>query len=138
MKSQFVETNGIRLHCKVTGEGPLMILLHGFPEFWYSWRKQIPVLAQHYKVIAPDMRGYNDSDKPKGVKNYSLEKLVDDIRGLITAFGEEKAVIVAHDWGGAVAWTLASYFPEVIERLIVLNIPLVAGIGDEIKFTASI
>lgn len=132
MESQFIKTNGIRLHCKVAGEGPLMILLHGFPEFWYSWRKQIPVFAQHYKVVAPDMRGFNESDKPKGVKNYALEVLVDDVRGLIKAFGEEKAIIVAHDWGGAVAWTLASYFPEVIERLIILNIPVPAEMKKQI------
>ena len=123
MTSRYIQTNDIHLHCKVAGEGKLMILLHGFPEFWYSWRHQIPELAKHYKVVVPDMRGYNDSDKPKGIKNYRMELLMEDVRGLIHAFGEEKAIIVAHDWGGAVAWSLATYLPDVVEKLIVLNIP---------------
>ena len=132
MKSEFISTNGIKLHCKVAGDGPLMILLHGFPEFWYSWRKQIPALSQHYKVVVPDMRGFNDSDKPEGIKSYSMQTLVDDVRGLITAFGEEKAIIVGHDWGGAVSWVLASYFPEAVDKLITLNIPVPAEMKKQI------
>ncbi len=125
MESRYIETNGIKLHCKVAGadHAPLMILLHGFPEFWYSWRELIPDLARTYRVVAPDMRGYNLSDKPKGVNNYRMEFLVDDIRFLINALGEEKATIVGHDWGGGVAWMLAAFFPECVSRLVILNSP---------------
>ena len=133
MTSKYINLKNIQLHCKVAGEGPLMILLHGFPEFWYAWRKQIPVLAQKYTVVAPDMRGYNESEKPKGIKNYRMELLVDDIRQLIAAFGQEKAIIVGHDWGGVVAWTLASYFPESVEQLIVLNMPNPAEMKKQLR-----
>src|SRR5713226_3289500 len=114
----FATTNGIRLHYVEQGEGPLMVLLHGFPEFWYSWRYQIPVLAQRFHVVAPDLRGYNDSDKPEGVDQYQLPHLVEDVLGLVRCFGEQKAILVGHDWGGAVAWTFAATYPEVTERLI--------------------
>lgn len=123
MESKHIQVNGISLHCMTEGQGKLMILLHGFPEFWYSWRKQIPVLAQHFTVVAPDMRGYNLSDKPKGIFQYRPEALVNDVRDLIKAFGQEKAIIVGHDWGGAVAWWFASLYPEMSEKLIVLNMP---------------
>ncbi len=121
LEHQYITVNDVQLHYVTQGEGPLMILLHGFPEFWYSWRKQIPAFAKHYRVVAPDMRGYNLSEKPEGVKHYRMELLMKDIVELIHALGEEKAIIVAHDWGGAVAWMLAGYHPEVVEKLIVLN-----------------
>ncbi|HJY82420.1 MAG TPA: alpha/beta hydrolase [Candidatus Binatia bacterium] len=119
----FAHTNGLRLHYVEQGEGPLMILLHGFPEFWYSWRYQIPVLNQHFHVVAPDLRGYSDSDKPEGVEQYQLPSLVKDVRGLLHCFGQQKAIIVGHDWGAAVAWTFAAKHPEATERLIVCSIP---------------
>jgi pimeloyl-ACP methyl ester carboxylesterase len=119
----FASTNGIRLHYVEQGDGPLLLLLHGFPEFWYSWRYQIPVLGQHFHVVAPDLRGYNDSDKPTGVDQYHLSCLVQDVMGLIRFFGQEKAIIVGHDWGGAVAWVFAAKHPEATERLIVCSIP---------------
>ncbi len=115
--------NNVRLHYVTQGEGKLVILLHGFPEFWYSWRHQIPVLAPHFRVVAPDMRGYNDSEKPKGVAHYRLDLLTADVMGLVRAFGEERAVIVGHDWGGGVAWAFAAHYPQATERLIVLNCP---------------
>ena len=99
--------NGVRLHYVECGSGPLVILLHGFPEFWYAWRYQIPVLAAGYRVIALDQRGYNVSDKPKGVRHYRLETLLDDVRGIIHHAGEQSAVVVGHDWGGAIAWNFA-------------------------------
>ncbi|MBD1923619.1 alpha/beta hydrolase [Microcoleus sp. FACHB-831] len=117
----FVETNNIRLHCVTQGEGELVILLHGFPEFWYSWRYQIPALARHFKVVVPDLRGYNDSDKP--ASGYDLDTLSADIRGLITSLGYVRAHIVGHDWGGAIAWHLAQKFPQVLNRLAILNAP---------------
>ena len=118
-----VETNGIRLHCAVDGEGPLVVLLHGFPESWYSWRHQITALAPRFRVVAPDLRGYNQSDKPKGVAAYAMSELIADLRGLIAAFGERQAVIVGHDWGGAIAWTFAMDEPAMTQRLVVLNCP---------------
>ncbi|HXG21934.1 MAG TPA: alpha/beta hydrolase [Methylomirabilota bacterium] len=119
----FAHVNGVRLHYVTQGEGKLVILLHGFPEFWYSWRHQIPALAQHFKVVAPDMRGYNDSEKPVGVSNYRIDTLTADVMGLMRAFGEEKAIIVGHDWGGGVAWAFAATYPQATERLIVMNCP---------------
>jgi epoxide hydrolase 4 len=117
----FVETNNIRLHCVVQGEGDLVILLHGFPEFWYSWRHQIPALSRHFKVVVPDLRGYNDSDKPDS--GYDLDTLSADIQGLISNLGYVKAHIVGHDWGGAIAWHFAQKFPGLLDRLAVLNAP---------------
>ena len=101
-----------------------MVLLHGFPEFWYSWRFQIPALAAAgFRVVAPDMRGYNLSDKPEGVESYALEGLARDVERLIGALGEERAVVVGHDWGGIVAWAVATLHPERVERLVILNVP---------------
>jgi len=123
LKSQYIETNGIRLHCKVGGAGKLLILLHGFPEFWYAWHHQIPALMEEYLVVVPDLRGFNKSDKPKGVHNYKLPILVKDIKGIIETFGQEKAMLVAHDWGAALAWELAYDYPEMVEKLMILNGP---------------
>ncbi len=113
----------VRLHYVTAGDGPLLLLLHGFPETWFSWRHQIPVLARHFRVVAPDQRGYNLSDKPSGVASYTIEKLTDDVRDIIRAMGEERAIVVGHDWGGAVAWEFAARFPEMCERLIAMNCP---------------
>lgn len=118
---QIVETNRIRLHCVMQGEGDLVLLLHGFPEFWYSWRYQIPVLASRFKVVVPDLRGYNDSDKP--ASGYDLDTLSTDIRGLIENLGYTKAHIVGHDWGGVIAWHLAQKFPQYLNHLAILNAP---------------
>ena len=115
-------TNGIRMHYVHVGQGPLIVLLHGFPEFWYSWRKQIPFLAElGYEVVAPDLRGYNESDKPR--TGYDIPTLLRDIVGLIRGLGHEKAVIEGHEWGGALAWSFALAHPEMTERLVVLNAP---------------
>ncbi len=116
---RFVETNKIRLHCVTQGQGELVVLLHGFPEFWYSWRFQIPALARYFKVVVPDLRGYNDSDKP--ASGYDLDTLTADVRGLIESFGYTRAHIVGHDWGGAIAWNLAQKFPQYLNRLAILN-----------------
>lgn len=118
---RFVETNHVRLHCVMQGEGDLVVLLHGFPEFWYSWRYQIPVLARHFKVVVPDLRGYNDSDKPE--HGYDLNTLSADIRGLIESLGYARAHVVGHDWGGVIAWHLAQRFPHYLNRLAILNAP---------------
>ncbi|MFE4764858.1 epoxide hydrolase EphM, partial [Bacillus mycoides] len=126
VKCQFVNTNGITLHVAAAGpeDGPLIVLLHGFPEFWYGWKNQIKPLGDAgYRVIAPDQRGYNLSDKPEGIDSYRIDTLRDDIIGLITQFTDEKAIVIGHDWGGAVAWHLASTRPEYLEKLIAINIP---------------
>jgi pimeloyl-ACP methyl ester carboxylesterase len=118
-----VEVNGVRLRCVVEGEGPLVLLLHGFPETSRAWRKQIPALAQRFRVVAPDLRGFGASDKPKGIAAYRTSVVAGDIVGLIGAFGSERAHVVGHDWGGGVAWTVATLHPEAVDRLVVLNCP---------------
>jgi len=127
-----VEANGLSFHCVTRGEGPLMIMLHGFPECWYSWRHQIPATASRFKVVAPDMRGYNLSDKPQGVENYTIDKLIADVAGLIGAFGYEKAHIVSHDWGGVVAWQFAVALPGMLDKLCVMNAPHPAVYAQDI------
>ncbi len=131
--------NGVRLHyveanCGVeAGAGPLVILLHGFPEFWYSWRFQIPALAEAgFRVIAPDMRGYNLSEKPPGVAAYRMKHLSADVAALINHAGERQAVVVGHDWGGAVAWAVAARYPERVSKLVVMNAPHPAAFAREL------
>lgn len=119
-----VETNGVRLHIAEQGEGPLVLLCHGFPELWYSWRYQIPALAEAgYRVVAPDLRGYGDSDKPHEIEAYDIHQLVGDLVGLLDALGEEQAVIVGHDWGGIIVWQMALMHPERVRAVIALNTP---------------
>ena len=119
-----VDLGAVRLHLVEAGSGPLVVLLHGFPEFWYSWRRQIPALADAgFRVVAPDMRGYNLSDKPRGLEAYTGEVLAGDVRALIEALGEDHAHVVGHDWGGQVAWETAMRHPEWVERLAILNVP---------------
>jgi pimeloyl-ACP methyl ester carboxylesterase len=114
----------VHLHYVELGAGPLVVLLHGFPEFWYAWRNQIAALAAAgYRVVAPDQRGYNHSDKPEGVAAYGVKNLVEDVAVLIRHCGEAKAFVVGHDWGAGVAWSFAMEHPEMVERLVVLNGP---------------
>ncbi len=122
-KHEFVEANGIRIHCVTAGSGPLVLLLHGFPQFWYAWRHQIPALASRFKVVAPDLRGYNETEKPPRVAGYRTGVLAADVAGIIRAFGYENAHLVGHDWGGGVAWTTALQHAEVVSRLAILNCP---------------
>jgi epoxide hydrolase 4 len=123
LEHRLVRTNGVRLHCVVSGEGPLVMLLHGFPECWYSWRHQIDALSTRFRVVAPDLRGYNESEKPASVAAYAMPELVADVAGLVGAFGARDAAIVGHDWGGAIAWYLAMERPALTRRLAVLNCP---------------
>ncbi|MEX1364267.1 MAG: alpha/beta fold hydrolase [Nannocystaceae bacterium] len=121
---RYVQLDEVRLHVVEAGEGPLVVLLHGFPEFWYSWRFQIPVLVRAgFRVVAPDMRGYNLSDKPSGVRAYRVERLAADIAQLVDRLGERRAAVVGHDWGGLVAWWFAMRHPDRLSRLSVLNCP---------------
>jgi pimeloyl-ACP methyl ester carboxylesterase len=126
MQSQLIPTNGINLHVTTDGpeNGTPIVLLHGFPEFSYGWRRQIPALtAAGYRVIVPDQRGYNLSDKPKGIAAYDVEVLARDVIGLLDHFGIQKVRLVGHDWGAVVAWTVAIQFPERVEKLAILNVP---------------
>ena len=123
MQHKYLTTNGIRLHYVTQGEGPLMLFLHGFPEFWYSWRHQINEFAKDHTVVAIDMRGYNKSDKPKEKSAYVMTEFIKDVDGVIDALGYEQCVLVAHDWGGAVAWQFAYAYPHRLSKLIVLNLP---------------
>src|SRR5664279_5354974 len=126
IEHDIIQTNGVTLHVAQAGapDAPLVILLHGFPEFWYGWHQQIPFLAEHgYRVCAPDQRGYNISDKPAGIDAYRVETLVDDVIGLINASGREKVYLVGHDWGAAVAWAVALLHPERLDKLVIMNVP---------------
>jgi len=122
-KSQTISTNGINLHYVSRGEGKLMLMLHGFPEFWYSWRYQIEEFAKNYRVVALDLRGYNYSDRPSARSAYKMEEFIKDIEGVIKGLGYENCILVAHDWGGAIAWSFAYERREMVEKLIVMNIP---------------
>lgn len=122
-KHAHISANGINIHYVTAGKGPLLLLLHGFPQFWYAWRHQIPVLAEHFQVVVPDLRGYNETERPVKVEDYRPRILAKDISGLIKGLGFEKAHIVGHDWGGAVTWKLAYDQPEVIDRMAILNSP---------------
>lgn len=120
----YAQIGGVQLHYATAGTGErLVILLHGFPEFWYSWRKQLVALSEDYTVVAPDLRGFNLSDKPENVSDYDLDKITDDVIGLIHHFGREKAAVIGHDWGAAVAWNIAIKHAEVLWKLGALQVP---------------
>jgi pimeloyl-ACP methyl ester carboxylesterase len=128
----FADSNGVRIHYVTLGKGPLIIMIHGFPDYWYSWRDQMPELAKHHQVVAIDQRGYNKSDQPKGIENYKVDKLVEDVAAVMKHVKQEKAIIVGHDWGGLVAWTFAMTHPDKTGRLIVLNLPHPKGMLREL------
>ena len=120
----YAQIGGVRLHYAKAGTGAkLVLLLHGFPEFWYSWRKQLEFLSDEYTVVAPDLRGYNWSDKPPQIADYAIEKLIDDVTSLIRHFGHESAYLVGHDWGAIIAWATAMKHPAYIEKLVCLQVP---------------
>jgi pimeloyl-ACP methyl ester carboxylesterase len=122
IREGYADVGDQRLHYVEAGEGPLVVLLHGFPEFWFGWRRQIePLAAAGFRVVAPDTRGYNLSSKPEGYEGYAVDLLAADISGLIGALGAESAQLVGHDWGGSIAWTVAMNHPEVVNRLAILN-----------------
>lgn len=121
---RFIETNGIRMHIAEQGTGPLVLLLHGFPELWYSWEKQITALAEAgYHAVAPDMRGYGQTDRPAKVEQYTHLHLVGDIVGLLDALGEPQAIVAGHDWGASVAWNMALFRPDRVRGVIGLSVP---------------
>jgi pimeloyl-ACP methyl ester carboxylesterase len=133
VEHKYADSNGVKIHYAVLGEGPLVVMIHGFPDFWYTWRHQMRALADaKYRVAAVDLRGYDLSDKPKGVDSYKMPLLVGDIAAVVSAEKAGKAIIVGHDWGGSVAWNVAMSKPEITQLLIICNLPHPAGIVREI------
>lgn len=128
----FADSDGVKIHYVTAGSGPLVVMIHGFPDYWYTWRAQMPELAKHFQVVALDMRGYNKSDQPTGVDEYKMPKLVADIDAVVRHFKRDKAIIVGHDWGGVVAWSYAMAFPDKTERLVILNLPHPKGLAREL------
>ena len=125
-RRRFVQSGDVRLHVVEAGptDGDPVILLHGFPEFWYGWRQQIPALVEAgYRVVVPDQRGYHRSDAPPEISAYDLPALVNDVRAVIASTGSDRAYVIGHDWGAAVAWALAAWHPEAVRRLAILNVP---------------
>lgn len=128
----YAQSGDVKIHYASLGKGPLIVMIHGFPDFWYTWRDQMEALAPNYQVVAIDQRGYNLSDKPKGVENYDMRFLVGDVVAVIKHLGREKAIVVGHDWGGAVAWSTAMMRPDVVEKLVILNLPHLRGLNREL------
>ena len=124
---------GVKIHYATLGKGPLVVMIHGFPDFWYSWRHQMEALSPQFQVVAIDQRGYNLSDKPKGVENYDMRLLVGDVAAVIKQLGRDRATIVGHDWGGIVAWQFAMNLPQMTENLVILNLPHPNGLLRELK-----
>ena len=133
----YADVNGVRLHYAKAGRGPLMLFLHGFPEFWYEWRNQLTEFSRDHTAVAPDMRGYNLSSKPREVSAYAIPILVEDVRALAAELmktaGGTTFTLVAHDWGGAVAWVFAALHPELVDRLVIINAPHPTVFGRELR-----
>ena len=119
----YAEVNGVRLHYVEQGKGPLILFLHGFPEFWYAWKDLLPEFSKDHHAVAVDMRGYNLSSIPESVDAYHVPILVEDIRALAEKLGAKKFVLVGHDWGGVIAWAFAAEYPEMLEKVVIVNAP---------------
>jgi pimeloyl-ACP methyl ester carboxylesterase len=132
IREGYADSNGVKIHYASLGSGPLIVMIHGFPDFWYTWRDQMQALSDKFQCVAIDQRGYNLSDKPKGVENYDMRLLVGDVAAVIKSLGQDKAIIVGHDWGGAVAWQFALNLPQMTDRLIILNLPHPRGLNREL------
>lgn len=130
----YADSGGVKIHYAALGDkkNPLIVMIHGFPDFWYTWRDQMAALSKDYYCVAIDQRGYNLSDKPKGVENYDMRLLVGDVIAVIKHHGREKAIIVGHDWGGAVSWSLAMAAPQFVDKLIICNLPHLRGLNREL------
>jgi pimeloyl-ACP methyl ester carboxylesterase len=132
VRHDHADSNGVKIHYVTLGKGPLVVMIHGFPDYWYTWRHQMAALADSFQVVAIDMRGYNRSDKPKGVEKYDVKLLVGDVAAVIKHVGAKQATIVGHDWGGMVAWQFAMALPRQCSRLIILNLPHPRGLSREL------
>lgn len=137
LQHRYAEVNGVRLHYATAGRGPLMLFVHGFPEFWYAWRHLLPEFARDHQAVAPDTRGINLSSKPEGVKAYHVAQVTEDLRQLVAHLGHERCVLVGHDWGGACAWNFAMRHPECVERLVIINAPHPVTFARELRDSAA-
>lgn len=129
---EYAENNGVKIHYAAMGRGSLVVFIHGFPDFWYSWHHQMNGLKDDFRVVALDTRGYNKSDKPQKQEDYAMSLLIQDVAAVIKAEGEEKAVIVGHDWGGVIAWQFSMALPHMAEKLIIVNLPHPKGMIREL------
>jgi epoxide hydrolase 4 len=138
---EYADVNGVRLHYAKAGAGPLIVFLHGFPEFWYEWKYQIAEFSRSHTVVAPDMRGYNLSSKPTDLAAYQMPQLVEDVRALtaelLKTTGGTKFTLVAHDWGGVVAWVFAALHPDMLDKLVIVNAPHPTIFGRELRENAA-
>lgn len=132
VENHYADHAGVKIHYVTMGKGPLIVMVHGFPDFWYTWRDQMEALAPNYRVAALDLRGYNLSDKPKGVENYAMPLLVGDVAAVIKDAGASSAIVMGHDWGGIISWTFAMMHPEMTDKLIILNLPHPRGLNREL------
>jgi len=130
---EYVDVNGVRLHYAKSGSGRLILFLHGFPEFWYEWKNQLPEFGTDHLAVAPDMRGYNLSSKPSELSAYAVPTLVEDIRALAASLTKDKFTLVAHDWGGAIAWVFAAMHPDMLDKLVIINAPHPTVFGRELR-----
>ena len=132
LKDAYAEVNDIRLHYVSAGEGRLILFLHGFPEFWAEWENQLLEFGRDYQAVAVDLRGYNLSSKPRGIEHYHINIIAEDVKALAGHLGHEKFILVAHDWGGGVAWFFANRYPELLEKLVIINSPHAAVFAREL------
>lgn len=132
LEDKFVKNGNVKIHYVATGEGPLVVFIHGFPDYWYTWRHQISALMGSYRVVAMDTRGYNLSGQPESQEEYDMSLLVSDVKAIIDQEARKEAIIVGHDWGGAIAWNFAMSHPEVTKNLIIVNLPHPHGISREL------
>jgi pimeloyl-ACP methyl ester carboxylesterase len=133
VRDGYADSGGVRIHYVTRGRGPLIVMIHGFPDFWYGWREQIPLLSRRHQVAALDLRGYNLSDQPEGVEQYGIGRLTADVAAVIHDLGYEHAIIVGHDWGGGIAWTFAALYPQMTDALVVLQTPHPRGLLRELR-----
>ncbi|WP_019834396.1 alpha/beta fold hydrolase [Sphingomonas sp. PR090111-T3T-6A] len=133
LADKYADNNGVRIHYVASGKGPLVVMIHGFPDYWATWKPLIRDLgADGYRTVAIDDRGYNLSDKPKGVAAYAMSNLVADVAAVIAAEGRSTAILVGHDWGAAIAWQVAIQHPELVNRLVILSVPHPSGLAREL------
>ncbi|MGE3467688.1 MAG: alpha/beta fold hydrolase [Pyrinomonadaceae bacterium] len=133
VEHHYANNDGVKIHYVTMGKGPVLIMLHGFPDFWYSWRYQMAELSKEFKVVAVDLRGYNKCDKPMGVEKYEMPILLMDVIAVIDDIKLEKATLISNDWGGAIAWQVATYFPDRVDKFIACNMPHPQGMLDYLK-----
>jgi pimeloyl-ACP methyl ester carboxylesterase len=130
---EYADSSGVKIHYAKAGQGPLVVFIHGFPDFWYSWHHQMRGLRGEYTVVALDTRGYNQSDKPEGVESYDIALLVGDVAAVIRKERREKAILVGHDWGGVIAWGFAAAMPAATDKLIIVNLPHPQNLVRELR-----